>query len=315
MSALYQAWDEGAFDYDLYPFGDLALRGPRPRGARPSIAFIGAAQTFGRLCHAPFPNLVAAALDVDALNFGVGGKGPEFFLRRDDILGAANRAELVVVQVLSGRSVSNAAFQAADGGRDGVRLPDGRPMSAEDVYDDLLRGRDRRGRDAHFMAALVEETRRTYASQMIGLLQAIERPKILLWFSVRSPERPAGRLDLSPHALVGLVKRAGRALGVVPPFEGLLGAFPQLVDRATLERVRPHADRYVECVGRAGLPQAMRRAGRRVIPWNNYYPSPEMHRAAADALLPECQRLLGRGVAGDPGDTRAAGDDPEAQKS
>lgn len=293
MKQLYQAWDEGLFDYEMYSHGGLELRGPEPRGG-PAIAFIGAAQTFGRYCREPYPALLAAALDLAALNFGVGGMGPEFFLRRPTILEAANRSEMVILQVLSARSVSNSVFRATVGGRDGVRLIDGKPMAAEDLYHDLVTRADPRGGDAMFIADLVEQTRRSYAAQMIRLLQAIQRPTILFWFSVRSPDRTESRLGLDAHSIVALVKRGCRAAGLISPRDALLGAYPHLVDANTLATIRAHADAYAECVTSAGLPQIVLQARRRVARWNNYYPSPAMHRAAAASLLPVCRSMLAR---------------------
>ena len=71
-----------------------------------------------------------------------------------------------------------------------------------------------------------------------------------------------------------------------------------------VDELRRHCDRYVECVGKRGLPQILldRFTGERVTitdpwtsqPWNEnwYYPSPEMHEDAANALEPTCRELL-----------------------
>jgi hypothetical protein len=92
----------------------------------------------------------------------------------------------------------------------------------------------------------------------------------------------------------------------VKTLSGLFGAFPQLVNGTMVKEVRRQCDHYVECVSARGVPQILldRFTGERVTvtdpwtsqPWvqNWYYPSPEMHEAAADALEPDCRRLLGR---------------------
>jgi hypothetical protein len=71
--------------------------------------------------------------------------------------------------------------------------------------------------------------------------------------------------------------------------------------------VRRECDLYVECVGKRGLPQVLldRFTGERVTitdpwtsqPWseNWYYPSPEMHKDAANALEATCRGLLKAG--------------------
>ena len=43
------------------------------------MGFVGAAQTFGRLCALPFPSLLAETMGIEVLNLGHGGAGPEFF--------------------------------------------------------------------------------------------------------------------------------------------------------------------------------------------------------------------------------------------
>jgi LPS sulfotransferase NodH len=69
-----------------------------------------------------------------------------------------------------------------------------------------------------------------------------------------------------------------------------------------LEALRPHADAFVDCTSRAGIPQKLWPATKRIDGtilregwlFNDYYPSPEIHREAADRLVPACQRLIER---------------------
>jgi hypothetical protein len=72
--------------------------------------------------------------------------------------------------------------------------------------------------------------------------------------------------------------------------------------------VQRHCDHYVECTTKRGLPQLL--ADRftkekttisdpwQPKPWthNWYYPSPEMHEVAANALEPACHALTRMGV-------------------
>ena len=76
----------------------------------------GAAQTFGRFVERPFPTLLAERLGLPALNLGAGGAGPRHF-DRPEYLDALNRAEAVVLQVLSGRSASCSLFDNSATGR------------------------------------------------------------------------------------------------------------------------------------------------------------------------------------------------------
>ena len=276
----YQRSDAHIIDYQLYELPGVAgfFRGP-PVNSDAYIACIGAAQTFGRLVPTPFPALLSRALGIDALNLGRGGKGPTFHSSTPQLLEYINRAQLVIVQFFSGRSLSNSLFQLSGHGNLGVNLKDGTQTSADEFYTWLL------GQGTQLAQQIVAETRESYVAALTALLEAIRPPKILFWFSVRTPayqeiwELPVGRL---------------------------WGDFPHLVNQAMVERLRARGAAYVECVSRRGLPQQIRdRDGNptwfNVSPTghpevretlNTYYPSPEMHDDAATALLPVCRKLL-----------------------
>lgn len=53
MGKFYQDWDIEIIDYDMYTLQGLDLRGPALTQSN-YIAYLGAAQTFGRYCHGPF---------------------------------------------------------------------------------------------------------------------------------------------------------------------------------------------------------------------------------------------------------------------
>jgi len=281
----YQEQDRALIDYALYelpgvkphPQGGV-FRGP-PVAGESYVACIGAAQTFGRFARLPYPVLLREHFGIETLNLGSGGAGPGFHNSNRVLLEYINNARLAVVQVLSGRSESNSRFRIKFHGAWGVRLSDGVEMSAEEFFDDLLRTRPDQAR------AVVTDTRRNYVNNMIRLLTDIKVPKILFWFSTRTPEyhevyeQPAARL---------------------------FGDFPQLVTRRMVEEVRAHADGYVECVSRRGLPHLLTDESGRAQPiWtvvgperrtrtthNSYYPSAEMHADAADVLGPVCLRYM-----------------------
>jgi len=275
----YQDLDVGAFDYELCRVDGIAgvwFRGPSIDLSRPYVACIGAAQTFGRFCPAPFPALLGDRLGVQVLNLGVGGAGPQLF-RSERYLEILNAAEAVVVQVLSGRSEGNSLFDNADtGSLFGVRVRDGKRMRFEDFLSDLLAAGP-----PELVKRTVQDTRARYARHMASLLDAIRRPTVLFWFSSRSPDYE------EDYASVGAI----------------LAAFPQLVNRATLEEIRPHTNAYVECISGTGLPQQLWRAETAIDgtttegSWlvNSYYPSPEMHAEAAALLTPVCARLMSSG--------------------
>jgi hypothetical protein len=161
---------------------------------------------------------------------------------------------------------------------EGIRVRDGASMTASEFFTDLVREAPEQ------VPRIVAETRRNFVRDMCALLKNIRPPKLLLWFSVRKPEYPAE---------------------VALPLWKLWGAFPQFVNRPMVDMLRAHSADYVEVVTSRGLPQPLRdRAGNpatvvhaygresSTATQNTYYPSPEMHEDAAEALDVPCRKLL-----------------------
>lgn len=305
----YQARDVDVIDYQLYQLDgtDLWFRGPRdPRAVTaPTIACLGAAQTFGCFAEEPYPALLADRLDVPVLNLGYGGAGPGFYLRHPELLERISGADVVVVQVMSGRSESNSMFDS--GGLEYLRRrSDGGRVSADAAFAEILYGRRlaeaplsipvRAARKLaprlrrRTIAQIVAQTRAEWIENYRALLDAIPAPTVLAWFSVREPDITD---DLSS------VSR-------------LLDRFPQLVNQAMIDAVIPHADEYVQCTTSRGLPQPLVSRhtgdpitvdpardrpdlGGRVWTHNEYYPSPEMQLDLADLLEPICSTHVGVG--------------------
>jgi hypothetical protein len=280
----YQGIDGHFIDYQLYEIPGVrgSFRGPAVQGAD-YIACLGAAQTFGRFVQKPFPRLISDALGIETLNLGRGGASPTFPLSNRALLGTINRARLVIVQVFSGRSQSNSLFQVVGHGMSGKNLANGADTSADQFYAWLLE------QDKALARKIVDETRENYVQSMTQLLEAITKPKILLWFSVRQPDYQEE---------------------LTMPLKRLWAEFPQLVNRSMMERLRSRCDLYLECVSRRGLPQPipptpwveLRKLGTSSVSSsqqpivvkteNRYYPSPEMHEDAAAMLVPACRELL-----------------------
>jgi hypothetical protein len=279
MSRGYQKRDAHFIDYELYELQGVhgTFRGP-PVQSREYIACVGASQTFGRFVQMPFPRLISYALRIDTLNLGRGGAGPEFPLENPALMEHINGSRIVIVQVFSGRSQSNSLFRMAGQTMCGTNLANGSECSADQFYTWLLT------QDTKLAQEIVAETREKYASAMTRLLDAIVPPTILFWFSTRSPDYEEC-MEL--------------------PLTRLFGEFPQLINRAIVERLKGHTSLYVECISKRGLPQLVpgQHSGasaqdssstsqKRIVTRNLYYPSPEMHEDAAAALIPACQMLL-----------------------
>lgn len=298
MGKFYQDWDQEIIDYNMYRLAGVDLRGPQV--TQPDyVAYLGAAQTFGRYCHHPFPTLLGQRLKLDTLNLGSGGKGPQYYLQNPQTLDLINNAKFAVVQVMSGRSISNSVFQSSLGGRSGIRLSNGKKTTANIIFYELISGQDPRGLDPAFLKTLIAETRANYVQAMTELLNKIQVPTILLWFSVRSPDyqevypavlpRKLNRwLEKISNGKVGLWRRRHETR-----VDNFLGDFPHLVNQAMVDQLRSQCDRYVEYVGRPGLPQPLTTVDGKSLPPNSYYPSPEMHQGVYQQLLPVCQTLLG----------------------
>ena len=300
MGKWYQAEDINLVDYELYDFEGLALRGAESNYTNYSryISYIGAAQTFGRYCQHPFPNLIGSKLKIGTLNFGRGGAGPTYFLNQPHILDYVNRSELVVVQVMSARSISNSVFESKLGGSMGCRLPDRKKMRSDEVFRKLFNGQDSRGKNYEFMSNLIRETRQNYLNATLDLLKLITVPKILLWFSVRTPDE-AEKLSRWNFVVKrasnqsNLIKKVCQHIPLLKPYTNPpVGIFPHFVNREMIEAMKSASDFVVECSSSVGLPQLMRNSAGKVVREDNYYPSPEMHQQAAKLLLPVCQKIL-----------------------
>ena len=289
----YQERDYEIIDYRVFRLpGTGELRGPAPRTLAPGEYYtcLGAAQTFGCFCEHPYPSLLGDRLDLSALNFGFAGAGPRFFYPA--LIDYVNAGRFAVVQVMSGRSEDNSLFES--GGREYlVRRADGERIGAEPAYAQLLATEP-----LERVREVVEETRQNWVQSFIKLLQAIEVPAILLWFA---------RRDLDYHERYDDVFT-------------MFGDFPHLVNRSMVEQITPFCDDYVECVTERGFPQRLvsRFTGEPVsvaqrsdlgYVWQGfdpYYPSPEMHVDAAEALLP-VGRKYARGLEEDAVPVRSKG--------
>nr|WP_296429926.1 DUF6473 family protein [Roseovarius sp. BRH_c41] len=295
----YQARDYDVVDYHMteLPGTGLQFRGPVPEAALSGgdfFACIGAAQTFGCFCEEPYPDLIGREIGLPALNLGYGGAGPEFFLKQDSLLPYLNRARFVILQVMSARSQSNQLYDCD--GLEYVRLrQDGRHMGAAAAFTELLCGpmtihnlplpfRVRR-KLANLKVrprarAIVSDLREAWIRSSLELIERIEVPVILLWYSKRAPAYHEGYATHSQ----------------------LFGEFPHMVTPQMLAPLKPNVAAYVEVVTSVGSPQplfsrftgkpttvnpANDRSDLAVKPWseNLYYPSPEMHHDVVSSLL------------------------------
>ena len=280
VSKGYQRDDALIIDYDLWrlPGTDLDIRGPMS-DVNPGHYFtaLGAAQTFGRFVERTYPRMISEATGIPHLNLGVSGAGPTFFTDRPELMDYINKSQFVIVQMMSGRSVSNSKFDVQT--NQGLVKPAGKPGAkwqfAEDAYIEVVKHAE-----PEELVRFRAEIRARYIAEMSLLLKRISVPKILLYWSARQPDYQSGFKDITEY----------------------WGGFPHFVDAQSIEALKPLADDYAEVAGAPGLPQQLRNRNTRepVVVWpedrfpnvvrrdcNYYYPSPEMHEEVAAAVLPK----------------------------
>ena len=218
MGVGYQFSDRRAVDYELWSIdgSPLMFRGPRKLSddSIDSWVFLGGAQTFGRFVQRPFPALISGRFEKDHLNLGFAGAGPEFFLKRNELLPLINRSSLCFLQIMSGRSVSTTLLQALGVGgvlrfkRGPLR---GEKFVAATAYEKLL---TEYGESA--LADQICEARENWIRAYQRLVQSIGVPIIGLWISTRAYE-----YSYSPRDAVAA-----------------LGPYPQLVTQVEIQELQ-----------------------------------------------------------------------------
>lgn len=282
----YSARDNEVVDYQFYELPDihgLKFRGPRPV-LEPGRYFsvIGGAQALGVLVAKPYPQLLAERLQMPALNLGLGGGSAGSYLLRPGLIDYINRGRFVVLQVMTARGEPNGRFERTDGVtmlRDRRR---GDTVNNVEAWERLFREERER------LPLYVAQSRNAWVASYLELIQKITVPILLFWFSPRA-------LDTS----VNMQADSGMAF---------MGGFPQLVDRCSLETVKPLCAGYAECfsnrnfdyefvsrfTGKKGVVLDYRKlgTGSTIIERRNmYYPSQEMHDDAAEPLLKGVEAL------------------------
>lgn len=184
MGIGYQITDRHACDYQLYFIenGYLGLRGPRGYfGNEDFLVFTGAAQTFGRFVHQPFPEQVGRLTQQPFLNLGISGAGPEFYLKRPELLKLIGDGTIHFLQAMSARSVSAGLFEC-QGNNGVVRFLEGprknQTMMAAQAYQIL---QDEYGKSAYNEQVLAVQTR--WIERNLKLIEKTETETYLVWIS------------------------------------------------------------------------------------------------------------------------------------
>lgn len=278
----YQGRDAAVVDYELFELPELeyTLRGPRPASLEPRqyAAVLGAGQSFGVLVRDPYVHMLQRAIGFPFLNLSVGGSAPGLYLRNPAYLDYVNRSRFCIVQVQSARGSESSYFEA----RHGKNMLRPRGSTLPFVPGDTAFEKMIEHEPPALVRAVIGEIRANWIREMIQLLARVEVPKILLWFSKRTPEYREGQ----------------------DSYKAMAGVFPQFVNRAMLDEVVGFADQYVEVVTSRGMPHLLldKATGQPIEVFlgdakvrqsvNTYYPSPEMHEDAFARLLPALPSVI-----------------------
>ena len=276
--AVYQSQDFEIIDYDMFSIGSGThlFRGPRPSlsdiASGNYICLIGAAQLFGRFHSRPLHWMLHQAYGIPVLNLSIGGIGIQEYLR-NDYVSLAGRARLVVMQVLSGRSIGCDEYP---GTWITTRKGDVAPVPREIVLRETWQ------QDPDEAVRLIRKWNELYIDLYRSWARRLDVPKLLLWMSDRAPD--GWTLD---HARTS----------------GAFGSFPQLVSNDVIDRIVPEFQGFVAC---PSIPAAKLEFTSRIsslpcpyiwpdgsLRWSDdYYPSLLTHEAAMHQLRPQLDRWL-----------------------
>jgi hypothetical protein len=280
----YELRDHEIVDYQYWelPGSGIQFRGPAVDLDDPARYFVcaGAAQTFGCFVHSPYPAILQERLGTRTVNLGLGSATPRVFAN-ENLLEVINGGSLLVLQVMAARQQSNSRLDQL--GTDLVhdrRYDDDIPahLAWQRILDEERANLDR----------YIEESQRSWITDYERLLEQIQVPVVLFYFSVKDKGSDPPRDAADANAL--------------------LEPFPQLVEATSIDTIAARCTAYVECTSTRnhGHPLRSRFTGEQVevdntvldprmrVRWkrNWYYPSPEMHEDAASTLLPVLTTIL-----------------------
>lgn len=278
----YSKRDHEVVDYQYYEIDGIPgvkFRGPAL--AEDVIASgnyftcLGGAQANGIFVERTFGDILAERIGIPVLNLSVGGGGAGFYLQARGLLDLVNAGRFTVVQVMTARTEPNSRYGPYGFVEALLDLETGRQTSTMEAWTHVF---NKERTDA---PKYVSESLRNWIKRYQELAEKITVPKILFYFSDKDLNEP---VDYTASDMMAI-----------------LGKFPQFVDAKAIDEVRPLFDTYVECRSMRNYnhPLVSRFTGEPVevdggsmadyakgLKWstNHYYPSPEMHEDAADAL-------------------------------
>lgn len=263
----------GALDYAPVRYGDVRLdfRGPALDVRSPYLAFLGGTETYGKFIRTPYPDLVAKATGLPALNLGCVNGGIDSYLSEPDLMSLVSGAEVAVIQITGAHHLSNRFYTVHPRRNDRfVRAS----TLLQTVYRDvdftefafvrhLLGALRDRSRDRFVLVR--EELQRVWVERMRTLIERIETRVVLMWIA-RHP--PSDHADGDPRrAENDPVFVNARMVGEIAPYASDV-VLAVASEAAQAERTRGMAFADIEAPAAAALL------------------GPRVHEEAAAALVP-----------------------------
>lgn len=276
----YSKRDQELVDYRFFKFDELpqmGFRGPPPSDedleSGNFFTTLGAAQTVGVYVERPFPALLSAHLGMPALNLGMGGVSPSFYVNYPHLLDIANRGKFVILQVMTARSAPNSRLQSA-----GPLLmrdtKNGTVDTSEASWKAILED------EPDQIERYVEESLDNWKADYLNILSRLTTPVILFYYSYKPVNE---QTDFKAKTV-----------------DALYGSFPQFVRTQDVQAIAEKCAGYAECRSSRNLGHLLRSrfTGEPVVvdygdihptakgmihTHNHYYPTVEMHE---DAVLP-----------------------------
>lgn len=285
----YSKRDHEIVDYKYYEIDGIPgvmFRGPPlPQAVLDSgnyFTMLGGAQANGIFVERTFGDILSDRIGVPVLNLSVGGGGAGFYLQAPKLIDLVNNGRFSIVQVMTARTEPNSRFGAYGFVEALLDLESGQQTSTMEAWTHIFN--EEREKAPQFVAESLENWVLRYRE----LAGKIHVPKILFYFAHKDLDE---QIDYNASDTMDII-----------------GRFPQFVNTASVNEIRPIFDDYVECrsTRNYGYQLVSRFTGEPVevdggsmsayakgVKWstNHYYPSPEMHEDAADVLAGSLERL------------------------
>ncbi|PVA11351.1 hypothetical protein DC366_03810 [Pelagivirga sediminicola] len=176
----YEKLGAQPLDYNPCRYGTskLLFRGPKRRLEGNYAAFLGGTQTYGKFIAQPFPALTEAQTGVPCVNLGWSNAGLDVLLNEAEIIAAASRAAVTVLQVPGAQNL----YPEVD-------------FTEFHFIRHLLHHLVEVSEDR--FAAVRRELQEAWIARMTLLLRRIEAPVVLLWMSGHAPHQDANDLGIA----------------------------------------------------------------------------------------------------------------------